>query len=164
MLCCGVLCTGYTWDGVIHKMSDKQWGAMLDVHVSGEEAVIACMCVSSPGSVRALLCGVCKRRRTLAGNCSAPATAAAVGVCCVTFFCCLTLSNARVSCCSLPPPPPAAPFKLIRGLSPLFRDAAKAEQESAGAASRRCIINISSTSGTHGNSGQVCVGMCWNTG
>lgn len=73
---------GYTWDGVIHKMSDKQWGAMLDVHVS-------------------------------------------------------------------------APFKLIRRLSPLFRDAAKAEQESAGAASPRCIINISSTSGTHGNSGQA---------
>lgn len=27
--------TGYTWDGVIHRMSDKQWDAMLDVHVSG---------------------------------------------------------------------------------------------------------------------------------
>jgi hypothetical protein len=31
--CCWPI--GYTWDGVIHKMSDKQWGAMLDVHVSG---------------------------------------------------------------------------------------------------------------------------------
>jgi hypothetical protein len=49
----------------------------------------------------------------------------------------------------------AAPFKLIRALSPLFRDAAKAEQEASGAASPRAIINISSTSGTHGNSGQV---------
>jgi NAD(P)-dependent dehydrogenase (short-subunit alcohol dehydrogenase family) len=49
----------------------------------------------------------------------------------------------------------AAPFKLIRALSPLFRDAAKAEQEASGAASPRSIINISSTSGTHGNSGQV---------
>lgn len=73
---------GYTWDGVIHKMTDKQWGAMLDIHVS-------------------------------------------------------------------------APFKLIRALSPLFRDAAKAEQEASGAASPRAIINISSTSGTHGNSGQA---------
>lgn len=34
VLCPAVL-PGYTWDGVIHKMSDKQWGAMLDVHVSG---------------------------------------------------------------------------------------------------------------------------------
>eukprot|EP00879_Flechtneria_rotunda_P001723 GHRR01001886.1.p1 GENE.GHRR01001886.1~~GHRR01001886.1.p1 ORF type:complete len:320 (+),score=125.01 GHRR01001886.1:436-1395(+) len=25
---------GYTWDGVIHKMTDKQWQAMLDVHVT----------------------------------------------------------------------------------------------------------------------------------
>ena len=25
---------GYTWDGVIHKMSDKQWYAMLDVHTT----------------------------------------------------------------------------------------------------------------------------------
>jgi hypothetical protein len=49
----------------------------------------------------------------------------------------------------------AAPFKLIRALSPLFRDAAKAEQEASGVASPRSIINISSTSGTHGNSGQV---------
>lgn len=49
----------------------------------------------------------------------------------------------------------AAPFKLIRALSPLFRDAAKAEQEASGAASARSIINISSSSGTHGNSGQV---------
>jgi 3-oxoacyl-[acyl-carrier protein] reductase len=25
---------GYTWDGVIHKMADKQWQAMLDVHIT----------------------------------------------------------------------------------------------------------------------------------
>ncbi len=24
---------GYTWDGVIHKMSDEQWDAILDVHL-----------------------------------------------------------------------------------------------------------------------------------
>ena len=24
---------GYTWDNVIHKMNDKQWDAMMDVHV-----------------------------------------------------------------------------------------------------------------------------------
>lgn len=34
-----------------------------------------------------------------------------------------------------------------------MRDAAKAEMESAGAAAPRSIINISSTSGTHGNAG-----------
>ena len=25
---------GYTWDGVIHKMSDKMWDAMIDVKTS----------------------------------------------------------------------------------------------------------------------------------
>jgi len=25
---------GYTWDGVLHKMSDEQWAAMLDVHLT----------------------------------------------------------------------------------------------------------------------------------
>jgi 3-oxoacyl-[acyl-carrier protein] reductase len=25
---------GYTWDAVIHKMTDKQWQAMLDIHVT----------------------------------------------------------------------------------------------------------------------------------
>ena len=25
---------GYTWDGTIHKMSDEQWQAMLDVHLT----------------------------------------------------------------------------------------------------------------------------------
>ena len=25
---------GYTWDGVIHKMQNKQWQAMLDVHIT----------------------------------------------------------------------------------------------------------------------------------
>lgn len=38
---------GYTWDGVIHKMSDKQWGAMLDVHVSGKQTALE---HTSPGA------------------------------------------------------------------------------------------------------------------
>jgi 3-oxoacyl-[acyl-carrier protein] reductase len=25
---------GFTWDGVVHKMSDEQWGAILDVHLT----------------------------------------------------------------------------------------------------------------------------------
>jgi 3-oxoacyl-[acyl-carrier protein] reductase len=29
-----VLNAGYTWDGLIHKMSDAQWAAMLDVHAT----------------------------------------------------------------------------------------------------------------------------------
>eukprot|EP00882_Tetradesmus_deserticola_P010187 GHRQ01010764.1.p1 GENE.GHRQ01010764.1~~GHRQ01010764.1.p1 ORF type:complete len:278 (+),score=136.68 GHRQ01010764.1:553-1386(+) len=73
---------GYTWDGVIHKMGDKQWQAMLDVHVT-------------------------------------------------------------------------APFKLIQAVAPLMREAAKQEQERQGQAAPRSIINISSTSGTHGNAGQA---------
>jgi len=29
-----VNCAGYTWDGVIHHMSDEQWQAMLDIHAT----------------------------------------------------------------------------------------------------------------------------------
>lgn len=43
-----------------------------------------------------------------------------------------------------------APFKLIQALTPLMREAAKQEQAAGGEASPRSIINISSTSGTHG--------------
>ncbi|MFZ5597926.1 MAG: SDR family NAD(P)-dependent oxidoreductase [Bacillota bacterium] len=31
---------GYTWDGVIHKMTDKQWQAMLDVHITAPFRII----------------------------------------------------------------------------------------------------------------------------
>jgi len=30
-----VLMAGFTWDGVIHKMTDKQWDAMLSIHNTG---------------------------------------------------------------------------------------------------------------------------------
>jgi len=73
---------GYTWDGVIQRMSDKQWQAMLDVHNT-------------------------------------------------------------------------APFRLIREAAPFMREAGKAEMETTGKAEDRSIINISSTSGLHGNFGQA---------
>ncbi len=73
---------GYTWDAVIHRMSPKQWDAMLAVHVT-------------------------------------------------------------------------APFRLIQAAAPHMRDAAKREMQGGGAAKPRCIINVSSTSGTHGNAGQA---------
>jgi len=73
---------GYTWDGVIHRMTDKQFEAMLSVHN-------------------------------------------------------------------------VAPFRLIRAATPHMREAAKKEIDEKGKASPRCIINISSTSGLHGNAGQV---------
>lgn len=31
---------GYTWDGVIHKMTDEQWQAMLDVHITAPFRII----------------------------------------------------------------------------------------------------------------------------
>ncbi|MBW1682850.1 MAG: SDR family oxidoreductase, partial [Deltaproteobacteria bacterium] len=31
---------GYTWDGVIQKMTDKQWQAMLDIHVTAPFRII----------------------------------------------------------------------------------------------------------------------------
>lgn len=73
---------GYTWDGMLHKMSDKQWQAMLDVHNT-------------------------------------------------------------------------APFRLIRAAAPHMRDAAKQEQAEGRTPEPRCIVNVSSTSGLHGNAGQA---------
>jgi 3-oxoacyl-[acyl-carrier protein] reductase len=73
---------GFTWDGVIHKMSSKQWDTMLAVHCT-------------------------------------------------------------------------APFKLVQAAAPYMRDAGKAEAAGGSQPGDRCIINISSTSGTHGNSGQA---------
>jgi len=72
---------GYTWDGMIHKMTDEQWQAMLDVHTT-------------------------------------------------------------------------APFRMIREASEYIRESAKAES-AEGKQVMRKIINIMSTSGTQGNSGQV---------
>jgi len=73
---------GYTWDGMLHKMSDKQFSAMLEVHNSG-------------------------------------------------------------------------PFRLIRAAAPHMREEAKKEKAQAKAFKPRCIVNVSSTSGLHGNIGQV---------
>jgi 3-oxoacyl-[acyl-carrier protein] reductase len=74
---------GYTWDAMIHKMTDEQWQAILDVHAT-------------------------------------------------------------------------APFRMIRAVAPHMRDPAKAEVQQYGAPREsRCIINISSTSGLHGNIGQA---------
>lgn len=73
---------GYTWDGMLHKMTDAQWTAMFDIHVT-------------------------------------------------------------------------APFRLIRAAAPYMRDAAKDEQAEGRAPEPRCIVNVSSTSGLHGNAGQA---------
>jgi 3-oxoacyl-[acyl-carrier protein] reductase len=72
---------GYTWDGVIQKMSDAQWEAMLAIHLT-------------------------------------------------------------------------APFRLLRALAEPWREAAKQEAQ-GGQARARKVVNVSSTSGTRGNSGQV---------
>lgn len=64
---------GYTWDGVIHKMTDQQWNTIVDVHTT-------------------------------------------------------------------------APFRLVRAAAPYFR---------VKDGEPRCIIQIASTSGTHGNAGQI---------
>lgn len=73
---------GYTWDGMLHKMGDEQWEAMLAIHNT-------------------------------------------------------------------------APFRLIRAAAPHMRDAGKAEMADLGKAQDRVVINISSTSGLHGNAGQA---------
>jgi len=73
---------GYTWDGMIHRMTDEQWTTMLEVHNT-------------------------------------------------------------------------APFRLIRAAAPYMRDAGKAEMDAGKTPENRCIVNISSTSGLHGNVGQA---------
>lgn len=73
---------GYTWDGVVHKMTDQQWQAIIDCHLT-------------------------------------------------------------------------APFRIIRAASGFIRETAKKEQAEKGRANARKIINVSSTSGTRGNPGQV---------
>ncbi|MCA9836620.1 MAG: SDR family oxidoreductase [Trueperaceae bacterium] len=73
---------GFTWDGMIHKITDEQWQAILNVHAT-------------------------------------------------------------------------TPFRMIRAATPYLRDAAKADLESGKTPENRCIINISSTSGLHGNFGQA---------
>lgn len=73
---------GYTWDGILHRMTPEQWDAMLAVHCT-------------------------------------------------------------------------APFQLIQAAAPYMREAAKQEMDETGEAAPRSIINVSSTSGTHGNIGQA---------
>jgi len=73
---------GYTWDGMIHKMTDKQWSAILECHNT-------------------------------------------------------------------------APFRMIRAAAPYMRELGKTEKEKGLPLQPRCIINISSTSGLHGNAGQI---------
>jgi len=73
---------GYTWDSMVHKMSDEQWEAILDIHTT-------------------------------------------------------------------------TPFRMIRAIAPYLREPAKAEKAAGQPYEPRCIINISSTSGLHGNIGQA---------
>lgn len=48
-----------------------------------------------------------------------------------------------------------APFRMIRAAAPYMREPAKAEMKAGGPLEPRCIINVSSTSGLHGNIGQA---------
>ncbi|HEO72009.1 MAG TPA: SDR family oxidoreductase [Candidatus Hydrogenedentes bacterium] len=73
---------GFTWDKVVHKMTDQQWQKIMDVHAT-------------------------------------------------------------------------APFRMIRAAAPYMREAAKEEKGSGQTPESRCIVNVSSTSGIHGNAGQV---------
>ena len=45
--------------------------------------------------------------------------------------------------------------RYTQAAAPVMRDAAKKELEECDQAKQRCIINVSSTSGTHGNAGQA---------
>ncbi len=73
---------GFTWDGMLHKMTDEQWQRIQDVHTT-------------------------------------------------------------------------APFRLARAIAGIWRPLAKEETEAGQPHPHRCIVNVSSTSGLHGNTGQV---------
>ncbi len=74
---------GFTWDGMLHTMTDQQWQAVLDIHAT-------------------------------------------------------------------------APFRMIRAAATHLREPAKAELEAGRPFSQnRCIVNVSSVSGLHGNVGQI---------
>ncbi|MEM7536793.1 MAG: SDR family NAD(P)-dependent oxidoreductase [Chloroflexota bacterium] len=73
---------GYTWDAMLHKMTDEQWEAIMKVHTT-------------------------------------------------------------------------APFRMVRAVAPYMREPAKAEKAAGDPFAPRCIINVSSTSGLHGNIGQA---------
>ena len=73
---------GFTWDGMLHKMTDDQWMEIQNVHT-------------------------------------------------------------------------LAPFRLTRAIARIWRPLAKEEIETGRPHPHRCIINISSTSGLHGNIGQI---------
>lgn len=48
-----------------------------------------------------------------------------------------------------------APFRMIQASVPYMREAAKQEKEAGQPLESRCIVNVSSTSGLHGNVGQA---------
>ena len=48
-----------------------------------------------------------------------------------------------------------APFRMIRAAAPYLREAAAADLQSGATPVNRCIVNVSSTSGLHGNIGQA---------
>lgn len=73
---------GYTWDAFIQKMSEEQWQAIMDVHIT-------------------------------------------------------------------------APFRMIKAATPYMRGAALQEIEAGKVPENRCVINVSSVSGLHGNMGQA---------
>lgn len=73
---------GFTWDGMLHKMTDQQWQKIQEVHTT-------------------------------------------------------------------------APFRFIRALAQIWRPLAKDEMNSGRDHPHRCIVNVSSTSGLHGNIGQI---------
>ena len=48
-----------------------------------------------------------------------------------------------------------APFRLIRAAAPFMREESKKEIDATGKSEPRSIVNVSSTSGLHGNAGQA---------
>ena len=116
---------GFTWDGMIHKITPKQWDAMLAVHCTAPFRLIQvplCFWITSATYLAVFHLHTSLPCRLFSQPLS-------------------TAANTTQKC--------------AQAAAPVMRDAAKKELEEFDQAKQRCIINVSSTSGTHGNAGQA---------
>ncbi len=173
---------GFTWDGMIHKITPKQWDAMLAVHCTAPFRLIQAsprwlpVPPADSGRARSVDC-LARRRPASSSACLYVATLGVVKGCDCKDAAGGTAAlmqlhgsrsawqtravwqgrvraagfSGRFRAMAIPALMPGR----AQAAAPVMREAAKRELDAGGAARSRCIINVSSTSGTHGNAGQA---------
>lgn len=140
---------GFTWDGMIHKMGEKQWETMLSVHCTAPFRLIqASMALREGSGVKGGWPG------EGAGSPMQPqACPCLLYTCCALQHCllCRRLYR-RLLRLGVPPvvSPPLSPAVLLQAAAPHMREAAKKETAACGRPRPRCILNVSSVSGEWG--------------